>query len=1162
MKRIFFLFSVFAALTLPGANLIRNGSFEQVRPDGTPDGWNVYNQNNAEATMTASGRFAADGKKSLRVTNKTPITANVYGAMSQGVPVQADTRYRISLMAKGGQLNTLQFALGKKWDIRLPLNELTDEWALYSFEFTPRQDQLHDNGDLHLVLLCEGVTEETWIDDIQLRPASEPISSGMITPANFVQTFMLPVNKAEYSGKTLPASDDFSAKIRLHARKDGLHLVADVTDDVIRTVPGAMMWQQDSLQIRLDPVAMRALDPLETDLELGFAPTENGVATWNWAENRELTTDEAKTVATRTANGYRIETLLSWKLLDQFSPQNGVLSYNLAINDSDKDGDRRIAFLASGLHDFKSSAQNRLLFLDDRQPRLSILLPESRFTDKLDGELYITNLSAAENWSVAVELTDSNGKKHDYKLDGLRALNRNQQMRLLFDMNLEAIPDGDFTIRFTAPDGSSNAVKSRKEDRLEFQKATLAAIGAEYQELKSKIEASGKTSYYFDLYLSTMEREIKLHGDNLNSIGNETQKRYYLNRGESTILPELKQSLLQLRELTENPPQNSWRMLTSPQTLKDHWPLAEMISDDGRKENRIVYLGGYGHFPNGLRPDMTRFPAMGGNIVHVELGPTSFFNKNGAKDGFNNPDTAYWDGPISEILRLAHENNQRVLLLISPHYAPGWWKAKYPEALAPSGFLPYDVNHPKSREMMAAYLDVLLPLIARSPYREAIHSICLSNEPTYNAASPESELSRSLFTEWLKAKYGDIAAFNRKAQTKFESFPAIATAAANDPVALHEFNVWKREAFAEWHAWMAAKIRKALPGIPIQSKIMIFFTLEPRHVAGGVDPELFADLSDFNGNDNYMFYRQGKWAADWGKVAFYHDLQYSFKPAPIVNGESHVIPDGDKRPVPYEHIYTATFQQYASGASGLLTWLWDDFKWDNPTTLHGNISRRPLATIAQGRATLDANRLANELLALRNAPAETALLYSPTAYLYDPETYGTAIRNLHEELCFTGHPVTFLSERQLAKKEFGAAKVLILTSAVNVDSDAWLAIGEFAAKGGKVLYSGKAPARNEFNRPLKRIAMEAYTPQKFSAFLRKPLLSVKTEGKNAQTGVYYRAVPTPEGELINLVNYNRDAVTLQLEFPAGVRVTELISGKEIGNDLVLPTLTPMLLELK
>lgn len=1187
MKIIVWVLPLLISSVLAGGNLLSNGSFERRNPDGTPADWHFYVMNQAESSMKVSPDVAADGASALHITNRTPITANVYGALEQSVPVSPGTRYRLTLLARGGRLNSLQIAMGKQWKIRFPLNELTPEWRPYVFEFTPRADQLDDKDRLPLVILCDGVTTSSWIDDIQLTPAAEPCVHGVIVPAadlgrrgiarSASGPIELPAAPAQYTGKTLPDRRDLFAVAEVGGSDSRLDFHVDVTDQSIRTSPDSSMWNGDCVQIRIDSTGTRRDEPLPTDLEIGFAPAKEGIRNWCWTLNRPLTSGEMSVTGGRTAAGYSFDARIHWAKLPAYAPKHGVLSFNFVVNDSDGPDDRRIAFLAPGLHEKKSSRLNRLLLLEKGEPHLAVLAEETTAGDRFKGELYLSGFESKSPWTLNAQLTGASGKSLPVTFAGLRPVRADEVMRIFFDIGLESIADGDFSIRFSGPSGLSAGMNGRKANRLAEQKAEFSRLRREFDAIRTRAAKRG-TGAYLTLFESVIARQLDLAERDLAGMNpaDEQQKHYYLSRGETILIPELREALARYRDWVARPDLPRGRkVVTSQQRVAGGWPVELMRNDDGKTVEAPAYLGGYGHFPNGLRPDMKNFSDMGGNIVHIELGPSGVFPREGKKGEFSDPDLGYLHGPIFEIMRLAREHNQKVLLLVSPHYAPDWWRKKHPEAMAPSGFLPYDVNHPESRKLMTAYLDVLLKEVAKSPYRDTLHSICLSNEPVYTGADPKREFSRREFEAYLAAKFGSVAAFNRESGKHYASLDAVARSAAEgDPVAAFEFELYRRKAFADWHKWMAEKVRSALPEVPVESKIMVFFTVESRYLRQGVDPELFAEFSDFNGNDNYMFYRQGYWAADWQRTAFYHDLQYALKPVAIVNGENHVIPDGDRGPIPYDHIYTATFQQYLSGVSGLLTWLWDDMRYDNPSTLHGNISRRPGAILAQGMATLDANRLAPELLAFRRAPVELALLYSPTALLRTPEAYSSAVHALYEQLAFTGHPVTFLSEKQLAADKFRSVRVLLIPDAVKIDRAAWQGIRRFAEQGGRVLYTGSRPEFDQYDRRLSgSVAMRELriggpghedipALRKLLAALVSPcLLPVESDSPEGMRGIYWRSVPYRGGELINLVNYNLAPRTIRCRIPAGFRLIDLIAEKEKPAEFPLEPLQPQFMYL-
>ena len=142
----------------------------------------------------------------------------------------------------------------------------------------------------------------------------------------------------------------------------------------------------------------------------------------------------------------------------------------------------------------------------------------------------------------------------------------------------------------------------------------------------------------------------------------------------------------------------AWKYQSGTITLENGWPVADAVCEDGRRERRPVIFTGFGHFGD-IDRDMTVFPGMGVNVVQIELGPSRLFPREGKNREFE-PDYSIVNSRILPMLEKAWKNNNTIALLISPHYHPDWLLKKYPELAAPSGFLKYEVNQPKAREMV------------------------------------------------------------------------------------------------------------------------------------------------------------------------------------------------------------------------------------------------------------------------------------------------------------------------------------------------------------------------------------------------------------------------------------------------------------------------------
>lgn len=1198
LKPAFFTWSVIWALagfTANADNPIPNPSFEAVGADGNPAGWNITYRLVDAKMAVAPSPTAAEGNRVFRIQRKTPYTENVYGKAETFVPVKPGVRYRISLLARGTGDNYVTLVIGRKWDIRYRI--VPDRfWRRNVFEFTLKPDQILDNGTIPLVLTCEDVTAGVELDDLQFSPAEAVpdvvgtplppekrsangvyLSAAPGTPESAWPVFTFPSGASQWEGGSAPSPRNLKAEVSfLWDDSQGIKFKIRVIDNVVNALSGNEMWRGDSVQMRIEPAGKCGDGVGDDDLELGFSPTTNGVSTWCWERGRALTPEEAEVTAKCFAGGYELSGILHWNLFPAFVKDQGFFSFNMIVNDSDVPGrqERSVAFLAPGIHHEKTNLFNTLFLKGGKNGLVAIPRIAADYT-RVVCDWFATGDGASGETPFRQRITDRNGTVTS--LPELR-LRSGQLVRYTAEYDLKNIAEGPLTISAETGDGWTGICSAKKSDPLQDQ---IAAMAQFRKRLRSLCERAAKdpASAVITMYERVADLQIERFDAILHRKLSTVEKQNVLKHGETIMIPELTELLNRFEAIIDSrkdcPLPENWTMITSEQHLVDGWPTAVMRSDRGTLEERKVYLGGYGHSAC-IKPEMQDFSAMGANLIDLETGPGFFFPAEGANGEFSNPVFDMFN-QLAETMTAAKADNLRTMFLISPHYAPQWWYEKHPEAKGICGFAAYEINHPETRKMISAYLDVLLPRLAQSSFRDSIFSICLTNEPNYSGGNPAEEPSQRRFAAYLRKTYGTIAELNRRSGRNFADFEAASKTAVADPAMRVQFEKWRQYALLDWHRFLAEKVRHYLPEIPIQTKIMVFFTLDPKQLELGVDPELFSELGDLNGNDNYFYYHPGgTWIADWGKSAFYHDLQWSFKPAAIVNSENHIMPDGFHGELPYGDVYTQAFQQYASGVSGLGTWVWAPYNWGCPEIIHGNIARRPLALVALGQATFDANRLVDELQTLRRAPAEVALLYSQTAYLWNPEGYSTAIRDLHEQLCFTGRPITFLSEKQLMNDRFGDAKLLILPNAKNLDRQAWEGIRRFVAGGGRLLFTGVPPEKDEFDRPLtpltakpEELKLQPYPHMNITALerqiasgLRPFSLGIMVDYPAGMQGIYRRTVSSEKGELTNLVNYNNGVRQIRFRPPAGYQVKDLISDRVIFGECTLEPLTPMLLRLE
>ena len=804
-------------------------------------------------------------------------------------------------------------------------------------------------------------------------------------------------------------------------------------------------------------------------------------------------------------------------------------------------------------------------------PAVSLnLLPETENIDVFAAQLGFCGLEYDTPWNAELVFTDSEGGRKVEKLQNLRPLKRNQLLSIRTFLPLD-IPAGSYTVEIKA-DGKSISRKkfikqpSRAPLELKEQNDRLTAASARFKDLQSrldKIEGAAQ-SKLLTVYTSVIPQQIALQSKDLKlPFRSAPERDYYLGRGRIAI-PELERVLDDLSALVDKAekgdlPPGGWTFLSGPITYEHGFPVATLADESGKKRKRYFFLGGYGHFQQVI-DDMPLLSKIGCNVVQLEIGPWNFFKSPG-KNRELEPDFSYYHSYLEQAMKRAKENNIKIALLTSTHYVPDWYRKKYSEAAVGHLFMPLDPLHPKTRELHTAFLDALLPKLAASPYRDVIQTIVLSNEPTYGQCNLKREFSRKEFVKDLKKRYGSITGFNRATGCAYRNFDEL-VADEEHPAVKLAFNRFKQHALADWHKFLARKVRGTLPEIPLQAKMMVMQTFAERELMYGYDPELFTEFSDLNGNDGG--------SNSWLDPLIGTDLQYSLKPVAICNTENHFIPDGEQNPVDPEHIYTSVFQQYMHGACCLVGWVWADNNFGGAPWLDGCIQRRPSNIVAHQKAILDANRLAPDIVEFNRAEPEIALLYSPTSLIQHRAPYCKDIFDLYRDLIGSGHKIGFISEKQLAAKQFRNLKLIIAGNVRYMRRDAAAGLETFVRRGGKVLTHGENFLEDEYGRALKHKICSSPLPdgrtERCAEVVRLAPLPVKFEVEgdtDSSTAVEIRTVALRDGRiLVNLVNFDYREHRVKIIPPTGKKIKELISDKPFNTKFTLKHKTPVLLEIK
>jgi len=590
---------------------------------------------------------------------------------------------------------------------------------------------------------------------------------------------------------------------------------------------------------------------------------------------------------------------------------------------------------------------------------------------------------------------------------------------------------------------------------------------------------------------------------------------------------------------------------------------------------RPYWFAGYGVWGTAAAA-IPSFWNIGVTLIQQERGPAGIDADGELTDGAKS---------ILEVLQSAEEHGVKVDLLLSPHYMPEGSRSS-PDLtdITREGHIAYNIDHPAARKFVERWLRTIVPMVKDS---SALFSLCLSNEPEY-VNSGRDPYSRSMWVEFLAESHPTVDALNALYETEHVIFeevpvPPVALPADAGIAARRAYYDWARfnhRHIAKWHRWMNGIVKTIAPDVRTHVKAMRVLDIGHRAAFAQLpDPELLCEITDLAGCDAWATLpsHEGPDAYWWRNQEMLYDLLHSFRGQPVFDSELHPIeiPFGPE-PIPVSQTRCVLWQGALHHRAATTLWVWEPWV-EGVTDLQGTIYHRPANIYAAGRAMLDLNRLAEEVAAVSRVRPKVALLYSMPSVFWE-EDYLQAIRAAYTALLFLGQPVTFVSERQLAKGNFSppnaAADWILVPRATHVTDAAVEGLQAFIRRGGRVIRIGSdCLAWDEYHRPRKfeqSIGTSAkigpsQSEKEVMAELR-PVLAAGgcrlEELKEVGTGnfawnVEFQVVPFRDGQLVPMMNYgNPKTVALNLKG----RATDLLSGDAVNLDAIdLESMEPRML---
>ena len=431
------------------------------------------------------------------------------------------------------------------------------------------------------------------------------------------------------------------------------------------------------------------------------------------------------------------------------------------------------------------------------------------------------------------------------------------------------------------------------------------------------------------------------------------------------------------------------------------------------------------------------------------------------------------------ILSEAEKNNVLVDVGVFPHFFPSFLEQGTQEDYTDDGlnemhFTPFELDNERVRKAISIYARLVCSIV--SEY-DCVRTICLLNEPGLlaNKVTETKDLKAHytpLWQEFLMDRYGnDVRKLNENYGSNYQSFAEVDMPDNMEATPLYyDYRCFNDGVLADFHQWFAEELHNAYPQYKLHSKVQQYFKkgYETMHERG-TNYELLAPFLDINGCDSFPTY-----ASSGNRLSYkmaYYDFLTSLKKAPVWDSETHIIYDGSKmnyRSDQPRHIEADVWNGAVHGRSGGAYWLWDRGDSSAPWNAENryaqaNYAFRPEEAATLARTNMDLNRLAEEVSALQNSKAKTAILYSRTALGYGGEASMTSMLDAYESLIFSGQNVDFITDTTIGT--IGNYQLLIVPDATHVKADMLSTIKEYLEQGGTLYIKGSdSLKKTEYNK--------------------------------------------------------------------------------------------------
>lgn len=499
-----------------------------------------------------------------------------------------------------------------------------------------------------------------------------------------------------------------------------------------------------------------------------------------------------------------------------------------------------------------------------------------------------------------------------------------------------------------------------------------------------------------------------------------------------------------------------------------------------------------------------------------------------------------------------------------------------------STFIRNNVTHEKFIEAAKILYSALVPEIKDC---DSLVMLQTWNEPSLN--SSDSTYYKPQWHDYLKAKYGTIEKLNATYGSNYTYFDEIEMPTTKSTEVIYfDWRVFNENILTTYFREINEHIHSLAPDMIYGAKYMKdMFATTSNTLWRGINYEKLAPYETIASNDAWAYLHATTDPLE-SKLAWY-DFQHSLTGTAVADLEDHIIMDSttiDLDPRNYNW-YVSSLWQGAIHYKAL-TNIWLFPRNEAPAYINfrnTTIQYRADCMYGTAKVSGDLNRLSKEVSALRNEPAQIALLFSHTSSGYTPAHMNSYIESYKNSI-YSGVKLYIANETNIGV--INNYPLLVIPEATHIPENVLAAVVDYMKNGGEVLAFGEntfvynengeqqnAELYGEFTANAQIIetgtsesAVRTAISDKMFGILNakyKEILARDYDVVDAETGkplekTEWNITEYNGGIIVNYLNYDwGNTKKAKLVYHGGaLSGTELISGAAVNGEVTLDPYTP------